>query len=233
MIHSQGNPSYRVFLTAIMWKVSPYMSENELYWNTTSPVISFKFLDYDNGEKIYLSNCGDTDNQIQLYFPHSSYRFVDRINRQRDYLSPEKQYDLDDDIFCDPVYINKSGAVFNFTPEERINMYFLGFNFSCKYYKVSPEDQNDISLSNETLDYHLYTKENYVQCLANKLIQEGYGEFVVDSFIIEHDFHVNSRFFYLKHFKLLTWKDNYNNNPAFYYFLILLIMIVIRPYTIS
>ena len=227
MIHSQGNPSYRVFLTAIMWKVSPYMSENELYWNTTSPVISFKFLDYDNGEKIYLSNCGDTDNQIQLYFPHSSYRFVDRINRQRDYLSPEKQYDLDDDIFCDPVYINKSGAVFNSTPEERINMYFLGFNFSCKYYKVSPEDQNDISLSNETLDYHLYTKENYVQCLANKLIQEGYGEFVVDSFIIEHDFHVNSRFFYLKHYMLFFWGENYDGNQALYYFIALVAVYLI------
>ena len=221
MIQSQGNPSYRVFLTAIIWKVSPYMSEQELYWNTSSPVITFKFLDYDNGEKIYLSNCGDTDNQIQLYFPQNTYRYVERINRQRDYLSPENQFDLNDDIFCDPVYINKSGAVFNSTPEERINTYFLGFNFSCKYYKVSSEDQNDITLTNETLDFHLYTKENYVQCLANKLVQEAYGEFVVDSYLIPNDFHINSRFFYLKHYMLLLWGENYTNNQAFYYFIVL------------
>ena len=221
MIQSQGNPSYRVFLTAIIWKVSPYMSEQELYWNTSSPVITFKFLDYDNGEKIYLSNCGDTDNQIQLYFPQNTYRYVERINRQRDYLSPENQFDLNDDIFCDPVYINKSGAVFNSTPEERINTYFLGFNFSCKYYKVSSEDQNDITLTNETLDFHLYTKENYVQCLTNKLVQEAYGEFVVDSYLIPNDFHINSRFFYLKHYMLLLWGENYTNNQAFYYFIVL------------
>ena len=219
MIQSQGNPSYRVYLTAIIWKVSPYMSEQELYWNTTSPVITFKFLDYDKNEKIYLSNCGDTDNQIQLYFPHNTYRFVEKINKQRAYLSPENQFDMNDDIFCDPVYINKSGAVFNTTPEERINTYWLGFNFSCKYYKVSPEDQTNIFLTNETLDFHKYTKENYVQCLTNKLIQENYGEFVVDSYLIPNDFHINSRFFYLKHYMLLFWKENYDLNQAFYYFI--------------
>jgi hypothetical protein len=227
MIHSNGNPSYRVFLTAIVWKVSPYMSDEELYWNTTGPVISFKFLDYDNGEKIYLSNCGVTENQIQLYFPHKIHRFVDRINRQRAYLSPENQFDLNDDIFCDPVYINKSGAVFNSTPEERINTYFLGFNFSCKYYKVSPEDQNNIYLTNETLDYHKYTRENYVQCLANKLIQEAYGEFVVDSYLIPHDFHVNSRFFYLKHYMLFFWGENFSGNQALYYFIALVAVYLI------
>ena len=219
MIQSQGNPSYRVFLTAIVWKVSPYMSEQKLYWNTSSPIITFKFLDFDKGEKIYLSNCGDIDNQIQLYFPVNTYRYVERINRQRDNLSPESQFPLDDGIFCDPVYINKSGAVFNSTTEERINTYFLGFNFSCQYYKVSSQDQNDISLTNETLDFHLYTKENYIQCLVNKLVQEGYSEFVVDSYIIPNDFHINSRFFYLKHYMLLFWKDNYTNNQAFYYFI--------------
>ena len=219
MIKSKGTPSYRVFLNAIVWKVSPYMSEQVLYWDTTSPIISFKFLDYDKGEKIYLSNCGNTDNQIQLYFPVKTYRYVDRINRQRAYLSPENQYDLDDDIFCDPVYINASGAVFNSTPEERRNKYFLGFNFSCKYYKVASEDKNDISLTTDTLDYHRYTKENYVQCLADKLIQEAYGEFVVDSYLLPNDFHINSRFFYLKHYMLLMWNPNYDQNQAFYFFI--------------
>ena len=219
MIKSKGTPSYRVFLNAIVWKVSPFMSEQELYWDTTSPIISFKFVDYDKGEKIYLSSCGSTENHIQLYFPVKTYRYVERINRQRDYLSPENQYDLDDDIFCDPVYINASGAVFNSTPEERRNQYFLGFNFSCKYYKVAEEDKTDISLTTETLDYHKYTKENYVQCLANKLTQEAYGEFVVDSYLLPNDFHINSRFFYLKHYMLLMWSPNYDENQAFYYYI--------------
>ena len=221
MIQSQGNPSYRVYLSAIVWKVSPFMSKEELYWNASSPVISFKFLDYDTGEKVYLSDCGGTDDQIQLYFPVMNYRLVDRINEKKEFLSPENQFDLNDDIFCDPVYINKSGAVFNSTPEERRNKYFLGFNFSCEYYKVKSEDQSNIKLTKETLDYHKYTKENYIQCLSNKLIQEAYGEFVVDSYEIPAEFHLNSRFFYLKHYMLLAWKDNFTANQAFYYYLIL------------
>ena len=75
---------------------------------------------------------------MQLYFPLNTYRLVERINRQRDYLSPENQYDMNDDIFCDPVYINKSGAVFNTTPEERIQQFWLGFNFSWLSEKTSP-----------------------------------------------------------------------------------------------
>ena len=221
MIQSQGNPSYRVYLSAIVWKVTPFMSDEKLYFNTTSPVISFKFLDYDTGEKIYLSDCGTADNQIQLYFPVNNYNLVDRIKEKKEFLSPENQYGLDDDIFCDPVYINASGAVFNSTPEERRQKYFVGFNFSCEYYKVPAEDQTNIKLTKETLDYHKYTKENYIQCLTNKLVQESYGEFVVDSYLIPENFHINSRFFYLKHYKLLSWSDNYKENQAFYFFVVL------------
>ena len=221
MIQSQGNPSYRVYLSAIMWKVSPFMSSESLYWNTSSPVITFKFLDYDTGEKIYLSNCGNADNQIQLYFPVSNYNLTNRINEKKALLSPENQYNLNDDIFCDPVYINKSGAVFNSTPEERRNKYFLGFNFSCEYYHVKSEDQSNIKLTKETLDYHKYSKNNYIQCLSNKLLQESYGEFVVESYEVPAEFHLNSRFFYLKHYMLLAWSENYSENQAFYYFIIL------------
>ena len=221
MIQSQGNPSYRVYLSSIVWKVSPYMSHQELYWNTTSPVVTFKFLDYDTGEKVYLSNCGSPEDQIKIFFPVNNYNLIDLINNKRPYLSPENQFDLNDDIFCDPVYINKSGAVFNTTPEERRETYFVGFNFSCNYYNVKSEDQSNIKLTKDTLDYHKYTKENYIQCLSSKLMQESYGEFVVDSYLIPAEFHLNSRFFYLKHYKLLSWKDNYSANQAFYYYIIL------------
>ena len=72
MIQSQGSTLSRVYLSSIIWKVSPYMSDENLYWNTTSPVVTFKFIDYDSGEKIYLSDCGDIENQIQLFFPINS-----------------------------------------------------------------------------------------------------------------------------------------------------------------
>ena len=220
MIQSQGNPSYRVYLSSIIWKVSPYMSKEELYWNTSSPIITLKFLDYYTGEKLYLSDCGEKENQIELYFPVNNYDLGEKINDRLELLSPENQYSLNSDIFCDPVYINKSGAVFDISLEERRQKYFLGFNFSCKYYKSSTEGKEEINLLTNNLDYNQYTKNHYIKCLTNKLIQESYGEFVVDSYLIPSEFHLNSRFFYLKHYKLLSWKDNYKNNQAFYYFMI-------------
>ena len=69
----QNNPSKRVYFSSIVWKVSPYISDMDLYWDTSSPIVSLKFLDYNTGEKIYISDCGDIDNQIQIYFPINSY----------------------------------------------------------------------------------------------------------------------------------------------------------------
>ena len=151
----------------------------------------------------------------------NNYNLVALINAKKQYLPPEKQHNINDNIFCDPVYINESGAVLNTTLEERRLEYFLGFNFSCKYYKISSFEQGNIKLVTDTLDYSNYTKENYIKCLSNKLLQDSYSEFVVDSYLIPAEFHLNSRFFYLKHFKLLSWKDNYKNNQAFYYFIVL------------
>jgi hypothetical protein len=154
MIQSQGNPSYRVYLSSIIWKVSPYMSKEELYWNTSSPIITLKFLDYYTGEKLYLSDCGEKENQIELYFPVNNYDLGEKINDRLELLSPENQYSLNSDIFCDPVYINKSGAVFDISLEERRQKYFLGFNFSCKYYKSSTEGKEEIKLLTNNLDYN-------------------------------------------------------------------------------
>ena len=226
MIQIQQNPSYRVYLSSIVWKVSPYMSNEKFYMNTSSPVFTFKFLDYYTGEKLYLSNCGSAENQIEIYFPMNNFDLVDKINEKRAILSPENQYDLKDDIFCDPVYINKSGAVFDIPVEERRQKYFTGFNFSCNYFDINTEDKNKISLNKDTLDYHKYTKENYIQCLTNKLMQESYSEFVVDYYNIPYKFNLNSRYFYLKHYQLFIWKDNYDNNQAFFYHLILFIIYI-------
>ena len=226
MIQIQQNPSYRVYLSSIVWKVSPYMSNEKFYMNTSSPVFTFKFMDYYTGEKLYLSNCGSAENQIEIYFPMNNFDLVDKINEKRAILSPENQYDLKDDIFCDPVYINKSGAVFDIPVEERRQKYFTGFNFSCNYFDINTEDKNKISLNKDTLDYHKYTKENYIQCLTNKLMQESYSEFVVDYYNIPYKFNLNSRYFYLKHYQLFIWKDNYDNNQAFFYHLILFIIYI-------
>ena len=49
------------------------MYDKDLYWDTISPTITFKFIDFDTGEKVYLSNCGKIENQIKLFFPIKDY----------------------------------------------------------------------------------------------------------------------------------------------------------------
>ena len=223
----ENDPSYRVYFSSIVWKVSTYMYEKDLYWDTISPTISFKFIDYDTGEKIDLSNCGNTENQIKLFFPIKDYKLIEIINLKREFLSPENQYSLEDDIYCDPVYINKSGAVINISPEERRAKYFLGFNFSCQHYNTLEEDKDNIILSSDSLEYYRFTKDNYVQCLLNKLMQKSYDEYVVNFYSITPDFHLNSRLFYLKHYNLLLWHDNYKDNFAFYYHIIIVVLYIL------
>ena len=219
--------SYRLYFSAIVWKVSTYMYDKDLYWDTISPTITFKFIDFDTGEKVYLSNCGKIENQIKLFFPIKDYKLIERINTRRDFLSPENQYSLDDDIYCDPVYINKSGEVINTSPEERRKKYFLGFNFSCEHYNSLEEDKDNIILSKDSLEYYKYTKDNYVQCLLNKLMQKSYDEYVVNFYSISHEFKLNSRLFYLRHYQLLYWSENYKENYAFYYHIIIVIIYVL------
>ena len=222
--HNINDLSFRYYLSIIVWKTSPFMYDEELYFNTLGPAVTLKFINSDTGEKIFLTNCENDDNQIKLYFPVKNYNFVKIINEKRDILSPVNQFGINDDIFYDPIYINKSGAVINSSPGERREKYFLGFNFSCKYYSSSSEDRTKIKLETDNLEYSDYTKQNYIQCLLNKLHQDTYNEFVVDFYNISSDFHLNSRLFYLKHFQLLSWKDNYSENYAFYYHLIIIII---------
>ena len=216
------DPSYRLYISIIVWKISPYMYNEELYWDTLTPAISFKFINFETGDKIYLINCQKDDNEMKLYFPVNNYHLVNIINEKRELLSPENQFDLNAGMFADPIYINKSGAVINTTPQERREKYFLGFNFSCKYYFSSIEDRNNIQLSTAYLDYNKYTKDNYIQCLLTRSMEESYNEFIVDFYSISSNFHINSRLFYIKHYELFKWKDNYKENYAFYYHLIII-----------
>ena len=222
---------YKILLSLIIWKVNPFMYSEELYWDTTSPIISFKFLNYDTGEKIYLSDCGSINNQIQLYFPVNNYNLVKTINNRRQYLSPENQYKINDDIIRDPVYINSSGAVVGLSVEERREKYFLGFNFSCKSYLASSEDRYNFKLVKDNLEFYKYTKDNYIKCLLNRLMQDSFEEFVIEYEMISSDLPINSRFFYLKHYQILSWKDNYTNNFIFYYFIILFAIYLVLSIT--
>ena len=194
------------------------MSNENYYWNSNTPLITIRLIDYDTMKKLYINDCG-IGTEVKLYFPVNLYSIVDLINSKKNNLSPENQIPVTGNIFNDPVYIDSKGKVYNTTLEERRDQYFVPFNFSCKYYQIENEG-NNITLTNSTLDFHQYTDNNYILCHADKLLQSDYSEFIVEYYTFQGDFHINSRFFYLKHFPLITYGPNYSKkNYAFIYFI--------------
>ena len=209
--------NYNAIFTAIIYKITPYMTNEEYYWNSNSPLITIKLFDFDSIKKIYINDCGK-GTEAKFYFPISLYSIVDLINSKKNNLSPENQLSTKDDVFINLVYIDSKGKVYNTSLDERRNELFVPFNFSCKFYQIENEGKN-ISLSNLTLDYHKYTNNNYILCYANKFLQSEYSEFIVEFYTFDSNFHLNSKFFYLKYFQLITYGPNYKGNNAFYYFI--------------
>ena len=213
MKSTTSTSSYKIFMTAIVWKVSPFMYQELLYNNNTSPVVSIEFIDYKTLKRVYLTDCG-LGNEIEIYFPVVSYLMTPRINDKRDYVSPENQFESTSDIFNDPVYIDSKGQVFNSTPQERIDQYFVPFNLSCKYY-----DSSLNQFQTDGVDYSLFTDDNYIQCKSLHLT-----DFVIEHYDIHGEFHINSRFFYLKHYMLFAFGDNYDYNPAFLFAIVFIVL---------
>ena len=211
--------SYNSIFTSIIYKISPYMSDEDYYWSSDTHLITVRIIDGDSLKKVYINDCG-RGTEAKFYFPVTLYMMVDLINQKKNNLSPENQIPVTGDIFSDPVYIDKKGKVYNTSVEERRGQYFVPFNFSCKYYLVENEGEK-ITLLNLTLDYHQYTNNHYILCYADKLHQPDYSEYIVDVFTFLGNFHLSSRFFYLKHYRLLTYGPNYKGNYAFYFFVFL------------
>ena len=217
---TNNQATFKTILNVIVWKINPYMPDINLYWNNTSPLITMLLLDYYTLKKIYLNDCGK--NEIKFYFPFNNYLLIDIVNDKKDYIAPYNQIDSNDGLFNDPVYIDKEGKVYNTTPEERQAKYFVPFNFTCKYYYINNDDNNSISFRTIDVDYNDYTNDNYILCKTNSLLQNDYSEFIVEYVPYDGNFHINSRFFYLKKIQLLKYSPNYKTNSIFYYFIIII-----------
>ena len=205
----------------INYKISPYMSDYNVYWDNSSPIITIKFLDKDSKQKLIFSNC---DSYLKFYFPISQYQIVNRVNENKNIISPENQLATFSNELFDPVFIDKNGNVYNTTLEERRKISFLPFNFSCReiVYKDSQNDRKK-TINLVSLDFTEYTNDNYIICSSSNLVSETFNEFVVEYFDVNINLSSNSRFFFLKRIELFKNKNNYIKNPIPYYYSSLII----------
>ena len=201
-INEWKNINYEVYMVFIEYYNFPYLFNSTIYSNNTSPLIEIFFLDSESFKNINL-NCMNENNVI-IYLPFNSYKFLDQLNSQKSLFDPNNYKSPSDPIFRDPIYIKKNGFVTDDTVEKRIKLYNRLYNFSCEYYHNNKFSTNGIEYSNLT--------NNFIEFKSNHL-----SEFT--TFFIENNvtFGVSSRFFYLKKTQLFKYLPNYYTNYAFYF----------------
>ena len=131
-------------------------------------------------------------------------------------LDPTTQYNVNSSIFAMPIYITPNGQVTNDTIKQRIDKYFLPFNFSCMFYNPSINNFN----SNGMVYYNF--SSNYYNCKSTHLTS-----FKVDYFQILPSFKTLGRFYYITHIELLFYFGNYLENYG-----LLIIMFILGIYLI-
>ena len=197
MANNYNLVGYQLFIVFTKWKNSPFMYDSSLYFNNTSPMTSISILDPDTGKKIIISNCILTP--ILLYFPISNINMIDYINNKSPFLNPFNQYQYNDGIFTDPIYVTPNGTVVNTTIQSRIDTYYLNINISCNYY-----DSSINKYSNFGMIYTNYSN-GYISCGSTHLT-----DFVLTQNYQPPNFTVSGPYFYLKYISLVVNSVNLN-----------------------
>ena len=221
-IHNYGvkilnNSNYELYMVFIEYYNFPYLYNSTIYTNNTSPLIDIFFLDNVKFKQIELNSCNNEENII-IYLPFNSYKFLEQLNSQKWLFDPNNYKSPNDPFFKDPIYIEKNGFISDDTIEERIKLYNRFYNFSCKYYYQDNFIDSNIIYNNLT--------NNFIEFKTNHLCE-------FTTFFIENNatFIVSNRFFYLKKFQIIKYFPNYSHNYAFYFlgifFLLYLILIII------
>ena len=115
------------------------------------------------------------------------------------FLLPFNQYQYNDGIFTDPIYVTPNGTVVNTTIQSRIDTYYLNINISCNYY-----DSSINKYSNFGMIYTNYSN-GYISCGSTHLT-----DFVLTQNYQPPNFTVSGPYFYLKYVSLVVNSVNLN-----------------------
>ena len=205
-IENLKNPYYQAWFGFIEFQTYPYFYNQTLYENNTSPYVSFFFYDATTAKVIPINNCTG-DNAIILNFPFTSYKWLEQFNRQKSLYDPVNYKGSYNEVFNDPIYINKSGYVSDDTISDRIEKYHRLMNLSCQYYY-----EKNNSWSVEGIDYINFTSDtNFLVCNSDHATR--FTSFFVPNNIT---YGTGTRFYYLRHPELFKYAPNYISNIGFW-----------------
>jgi hypothetical protein len=208
-----NNPYYSAWVTYIHWKYNPFIYNDSIYSNSTSPFHEVFIVDSVSNKPILINNC---TKGILHYFPIQTVLHLDYINSKKALFFPNNEYGQDNSIFSNPIYVYPNGTITNDTVEERIKQFYREWNFSCNYYDTIFNTLNTTGMG------YINLTDNYIVCNSSHLT--GFMSTFVKN---NGTFNIDGRFFYLKHYYVFFLWDNYVKNYAF-----LSILIVLSYYTI-
>ena len=210
--------TYEAIFVFINWKVNPYSYSPIYMHNITSPLSSIEIYDKATLKQITIKTCPQ-GKHIKMYFPINNYTMPSKINDIREVMPPSMQSDFVSYLVMDPIYIDTNGKVYPDISYESMTSESYSFNLSCQYYNVKT---NNYSING--VEYSDYTYNNYIECSSSH-----FSEFAVFTVRTSSKITVASRFFYLKHYKVMFNANNYVNgsNTALVLFLVLAVCYVV------
>ena len=211
------NPNYYLYMFYVEYFYIPYGYNSTITINNTSPLIELKFYDASKNQSIKITGCNN-ENAIRIYFPYKSYKYLEEFNSQKDMYDPLVYKGADDPLFKDPIYIEPNGHVTNSTIEDRIEKFNRHYNISPQYFDTDLKDFNDSGLT-----YLNFTSDtNYI--IFNSTHTTKFSAFFVKN---NATFHTSSRFFYLRHPRIIIYFPNYSHAIGGVLFLLLLVLYII------
>ena len=210
--------TYEAIFIFINWKVNPYSYSSLYTHNITSSLSSIQIYDKASLKQITIKTC-PLDKRIKMYFPITNHTMPHKINNIREVMPPSMQRDFVSYLVMDPIYIDSHGKVYPDISYEAMTSESYSFNLSCQYYNIKT---NNYSING--IEYSDYTYDNYIECSSSH-----FSEFAVFTVKTSSKITVASRFFYLKHYKVMFNVDNYMNgsNTALGLYLVLAVCYVI------
>ena len=221
-----SEPSAQIYLAFIDYQNTPLLYNSTLYINNTSPLVEVLF--YKNGQPFELECDDDDDDHLfKIYFPFTSFTWIDELNAQKSLYNPFNYKNGNDDIFKDPIYIEPSGFVSNETIELRIQKYHRRHNITCNYEHSNDDDSDDSEyvFSDKGMEFFNLSENSYIICTSQHAS-------LFTTYYIDNDitFNTAGRFFYVQRPQIFKYYPNYIDNSGFWicvFFLLLYIVLML------
>ena len=230
--------NYDFWMVYIIWKAPPFIFEETLYKNYTSPAVTLKLF-LPNGDEIRVDGC-DKQDEIIFYNPLNNPVIIDTVNAKRKLLIKENFIPYNSNYFTDPIYIDdNTGKVYsNLTRDMRIELNYTEFYMVYNYFDINEETNLLSNIGNSKSISEDINENSYGAYYNNFTYDYGYLYYFVSNSSHLTDFILNyklqkppadqsSRFYFINRYVLFKYLPNYYSNYGLFISLFIIIFFIL------